>query len=138
MVGEQFELRLIEDNNPNRKYIKVYDGLIDSPLFDACETLLLICIMMESTAQINSINTATMSTSKLCKYSSMCKQTVYRYIKKLEEKGVLIKQRNSTPNNCNIANTYKVLNYISVWDCKTLKELKKETDRIKREVLING
>lgn len=137
MVGEQFEVRLMEDNNPNRAYIEVYNGLLDSPLFDGCETLLLIFIMMESTAQIDSINTATISVSKLCKYSKMSKKTVYKYIKKLEEKGVLIKQHNSTPDSGNIANTYKVLNYISVWDCKTMEELKKETDKIKREVSIN-
>lgn len=137
-MREQFEVRLMEDNNPNRAYIEVYNGLLDSPLFDGCETLLLICIMMGSTAQIDSINTATISINKLCRYSKMSKKTVCRYIKKLEEKGVLIKQRNSTPDNGNTANTYKILNYISVWDCKTMEELKRETDKIKSEVLING
>lgn len=99
--------------------------------------MLLIYLIAQSSAKIDTMNTATISIRKLCEYTKISKPTVYKHIKKLEEKGVLIKQNNSTSDNGNVANTYKILNYISVWDYETLDELKKETDKIKGEVLIN-
>lgn len=56
----------------------------------------------------------------------------------LENKGVLIKKSRVSEDNGYLSNEYEILNYNSVWDCKTLDELKKETDKIKSEVLING
>lgn len=134
-MDEQFEVRLCTDNNPDRAYVEIYNGLLDSLLFDGYDKLILIYLMTQSTYEINSINTITISMRKLCESTQISKPTIYKHIKNLEEKGVLIKQNNSTADNGNTANTYKILNYISVWDCETLEELKKETDKIKGEVI---
>ncbi len=137
--NEPFEVIVYEDNDPNRPYIEVYNGLIDSLLLDGIDKLLVIYFMMFSdTSEIDCVNTSTVSISKICKMIKMSKPTVCKHIKNLEEKGILIKKENSTPNNRRTANTYKLLNYVSVWDCKTLEELKKVTDKIKSEVLKNG
>lgn len=137
-LNEPFEITVKEDNAPNRPYIEVYHGLINSVLLDGFDKLLVISFMMFSdTSETDTINTSTVSISKICQKTKMSKPTVCKHIKSLEEKGVLIKQHNSTPDSGKMANTYKLLNYISVWDCKTLEELKMETDKIKSEVLKN-
>lgn len=136
---EPFEVTIYEDVDPNRPYIEVYDGLIDSLLIDWFDKLLIIYLMMSSdTSKINCVNTATVSIREICQKTKISKPTICKHIKILEEKGIIIKQENNTSNNRRIANTYKLLNYISVWDCKTLDELKNVTNKIKSEVLENG
>ena len=110
---------------------------MDSLLFNGYEKLLLIYFLTHSTMEINTINTTTVSVKKLNESTKISKPTIYKRIKDLEEKGVLIKEKNISIDNGNTANTYKILNYTTVWNCKTLEELKKETDKIKREVLTN-
>jgi DNA-binding transcriptional ArsR family regulator len=136
---EPFEVTVYEDADSNRPYIEVYDGLINSFLIDWFDKLLIIYLMMSSdTSKINCVNTATVSIREICQKTKMSKPTICKHIRILEEKGIIIKQENNTPNNKRIANTYKLLNYVSVWDCKTLNELKNVTNKIKSEVLKDG
>lgn len=137
MFEEPFEIELHEDDDPNRPCISIYSGLIDSPLFNGYEKLLLIHLLSHSTAEIDAVNTATISIKKLNESTKISRPTIYRRIKDLEEKGVLVKKKNISIDNGNTANTYKILNYISVWDSTTLEVLKERTDKIKREVLMN-
>lgn len=137
MLDESFEVKSIEDNDLNRPHIEIYNGLMNSLLFDGYEKLLLIYLLANSNAKINAINAATISIKKLNEITKISKPTIYNRIKGLEEKGVLMKKNNVSTDNGNTANTYKVLNYTSVWDCKTLEELREETNKIKRKVLAN-
>ena len=70
--------------------------------------------------------------NRLSQQLGMSRVDVRKYIKVLEEKGVLVK-KGSVSDDDHFDNIYMILNYISVWDCKTLDELKKETDRIKKQ-----
>ena len=136
-MNKSLEIEWNESNNTNKPSMKIYDSLMDSLLFNGYEKLLLIYFLTHSTMEINTINTTTVSVKKLNESTKISKPTIYKRIKDLEEKGVLIKEKNISIDNGNTANTYKILNYTTVWNCKTLEELKKETDKIKREVLTN-
>lgn len=136
---EPFEVSVMEDNNPDRPYINVYIGLMKSLLFDGYEKMLIIYLMRFSdTSETDCINTSTISVNDICKKAKMSKTTVYNRIKQLEKKGVLVKQYNNTLDSGKMANTYRLLNYASVWDCETLEELKEITDEIKKEALLDG
>lgn len=129
---ESFEIALKEDANPNRTCFYIYNGLLDSQLFNAHEVLLLVHLIgFADNSEPNQINTTVISINKLSKKTGISKATVCKYIKTLEEKGVLIKKNRISEENGYIANVYDILNFTSVWDCTTLDELKKETDKIK-------
>lgn len=136
LEDEPFEVELLEDDDPDRLGISIYTGVMDSPLFNANEMMLIISLLMKSNSkmEIDTINTTTISINALSKMLLINKKRTCKSIKKLEEKGVLIKKKNIDEDNGTLANTYKILNFESVWDCKTLEELKKETDRIKSEI----
>lgn len=132
---EPFEIEPVENNDPNRPYFYIYNGLLDSELFNAHEVLLLIHLIgFADNNETNQINTSVISINKLSKKTGISKATVCKYIKSLEEKGVLIKKNRISKENGYIANVYDILNFTSVWDCKTLNELKEETDKIKGRV----
>lgn len=131
---QPFEVRLKEDNDPNRPHFYLYNGLITSQLFNTRELVLLIYLIASAdNSEPNQINTATISINKLSQMTKISKATIHKYIKLLEEKGVLIKKKHISEDNGYLANTYEILNFVSVWDCKTLDELKEETNRIKSE-----
>lgn len=137
--NEPFQIKLVEDNDPNRPHFYIYNGLLDSDLFNTNEIMLIInLIAFADNSEPNQINTTTISINKLSQKLRISKATVCKYIKLLENKGVLIKKSRVSEDNGYLSNTYEILNYNSVWDCETLEELKKETDKIKSEVLING
>lgn len=132
---EPFEIVLEEDRNPNRGSFYIYNGLLDSQLFSAHEVLLLVHLIgFANNNEINQINTTVISINKLSKKTGISKATVCKYIKSLEEKGVLIKKNRISKENGYIANVYDILNFTSVWDCTTLDELKEETNRIKGRI----
>lgn len=132
---EPFEIQVEENNDNSRPHFYIYNGLIDSQLFSAGETVLLIHLIgFADKSEIDQVNTTTISINKLSRKIGTSKATVCKYIRSLEEKGVLIKKNRVAEDNGYLANVYQVLNFISVWDCSTLDELKKETDRIKSEV----
>ena len=134
-LGEPFEMRLMEDNAPDRPHFYIYDGLMTSKLFNTYEKILLIHLIgFAHDSESNNINTVSISTNKLKQKLGMSSAAVHKYIRLLEEKGVLVKKDPISEEDDDFDNTYEILNYISVWDCKTLDELKKETDRIKKEV----
>lgn len=129
---EPFEIVLKEDIDPNRTSFYIYNGLLDSQLFNAHEVLLLVHLIgFADNNDPNQINTTVISINKLSKKTGISKATVCKYIKSLEEKGVLIKKNRISKENGYIANVYDILNFDSVWDCTTLDELKEETNRIK-------
>lgn len=137
--NEPLQIKLVENNDPNRPHFYIYNGLLDSDLFNANEIMLIIhLIAFADNSEPNQINTTTISITKLSQKLGISKATVCKYIKLLENKGVLIKKNRVSEDNGYLSNTYEILNYNSVWDCETLEELKKETDKIKGEVLING
>lgn len=137
--NEPFQIKLVEDNDPSRPHFYIYNGLLDSDLFNANEIMLIIhLIAFADNSEPNQINTTTISITKLSQKLGISKATVCKYIKLLENKGVLIKKSRVSEDNGYLSNTYEILNYNFVWDCETLEELKKETDKIKDEVLING
>lgn len=137
--NETFEIKLIKDNNPNRRHFYIYNGLLDSDLFNANEIMLIIhLIAFAKNSEPNQINTTTISINKLSQKLGVSKSTICKYIKLLERKGVLIKEKRVSEDNGFLSNAYEILNYNSVWDCETLEELKKETDKIKSEVSRNG
>lgn len=131
-MNTEFLAHGYEDDDPNNTYMVIYNGLIESQLFDKYEKILIIHLLKCFTDEIDTICIANISLNELTRISQISKSTLRRRLKSLEEKGILIKQENSSPDNGTDANTYKILNYISVWDCKTLKELKRETDKIKK------
>lgn len=136
-MSKKFIVQMCQDDNPSRAHIKIYNGLINSLLFDGYEKLLIIYLLSYSTADIDTVCTATVSIYNLARATQTSKATIRRRLKSLVEKGILIIQKNTLPDKRADANTYKVLNYISVWDCRTLSELKEETDKLKSEVLTN-
>lgn len=130
--NKPFQIELVEDNNPDRSFFYIYNGLLDSDLFNASEIMLIIhLIAFSDNSQPNQINTTTISINKLSQKLGISKATVCKYIKLLENKGVLIKKSRVSEDNGYLSNTYEILNFNSVWDCKTLEKLKKETDKIK-------
>ena len=132
-LDEPFEVRLLEDNDPNRPHFYLYTGLLDSALFNADETILIIYLIASAyNNDTDTINTTAISMNRLSQQLGMSRVDVRKYIKVLEEKGVLVK-KGSVSDDDHFDNIYMILNYISVWDCKTLDELKKETDRIKKQ-----
>lgn len=131
---EPFEVRIEEDNDPNRPHFYLYNGLLTSPLFNAHETILLIYLIASSdNNEPDQINIATISVNELSKKTGMNKAMVSKYIKSLEKKGVVIRKNSISGEDGCVANTYEILNFISVWDCKTLDKLKKETNKIKKK-----
>lgn len=137
--NEPLQIKLVENNDPNRPHFYIYNGLLDSDLFNANEVMLIIhLIAFADNSEPNQINTTTISITKLSQKLGISKATVCKYIKLLENKGVLIKKSRISEDNGYLSNKYEILNYNSVWDCETLDELKIETDKIKSEVLING
>lgn len=138
-LGEPFQVRPIEDNAPDRPHFYIYDGLLTSKLFNSHETMLLIYLIgFAHDSETNNTNTISISTNKLRQKLGMSSAAVHKYIRSLEEKGVLVKKGPISEEDDDCDNTYEILNYVSVWDCETLDELKKETDRIKREVQCDG
>lgn len=136
---EPFEIRIKEDNDPNRPHFYIYSGLLDSDLFNINEIMLIIhLIAFADNSDSNQINTVTISINKLRKILKISKTTICKYIKSLEKKGVLVKKNRVSEDNGCLANIYEILNYTSVWDCQTLDDLKKETNRIKMEVQGSG
>ena len=132
-LDKPFEVRILEDNDPDRPRFYIYTGLLDSDLFNADETILIIYLIASAyDNEINTINTTAISINKLSQKLGMSRVDVHKHIKSLEEKGVLVK-KGSVSDDDHFDNIYMILNYISVWDCKTLDELKKETDRIKKQ-----
>lgn len=127
-----------ENNITDRPHADIYNGLLDSVLFNTNEKFLLIYMLANSAGKINAVNTADLSMKRLSASSKMSKTTVYRYLKSLEEKGVLLKKKNYSEEKGNSANTYIIINYISIWDSKTLEELKEKANKIKNEVLQNA
>lgn len=127
--NKSLKIKLTE---PNKPHFYIYNGLLDSNLFNTSEIILLIhLIAFADNSEPNQTNTITISINKLSKKLKMSKVTVCKYIKLLEEKGVLVKKNHISEENGYLSNTYEILNYNSVWDCKSLEELKKETDKIK-------
>jgi len=138
-LDKPFEVRILEDNDPDRPRFYIYTGLLDSDLFNADETILIIYLIASAyDNEINTINTTAISINKLSQKLGMSRVDVHKHIKSLEEKGVLVKKGPISEDNDHFDNIYEILNHISVWDCKTLDELKKVTDRIKRRVLCDG
>lgn len=132
-LDEPFEVQLLEDNNPDRPHFYIYTGLLDSDLFDANETILIIYLIASAhDNEINTINTTAISINRVSQKLGMSRVDVRKYIKLLEEKGVLVKKCPASDDD-HFDNTYMILNYISVWDCKTLDELRRVTDRIKKQ-----
>lgn len=136
---KSFEVRLAEDNNSDRLGTRIYNGVMELPLLDMYEMLLVIFLLMKSNSEteIDTINTVTISINKLTKMTLMSAKDVKRSIKKLEKKGILIREQSVSLDDIDAENTYRVLNYYSVWDSTTLEELKENTDKIKREMSLN-
>lgn len=136
---EPFEVRLSEKHDPDRPGTSIYSGVMESPLLNMYEMLLVICMLVKSNneIEIDAVNTVKISINRLREITKMSKKNICKDIKTLEKKGVLIKEKDVSPNDGNIENTYKILNYISVWDSATLKELKEKTDEIKREMSLH-
>lgn len=133
--NEPFEVAVNEDSNNDRPHFDIYHGMILSELFNGDEKMLLMQLIASAdNSNPNQINTTTISVNKLSRETGKGKTAVYKYIQSLEEKGVLIKENPVPEDNGSITDTYKILNFESVWDCRTLDELKKETDRIKSEL----
>lgn len=131
---EPFEVRLLEDDSPDRPYFYVYTGLLESDLFNANETILIIYLIASAyDNEIDTVNTITINIDGASQALGMSRSDVCKYVKSLEKKGILFKKDPVPEDDECFDDTYDILNYISVWDCKTLDELKKETDRIKRE-----
>lgn len=134
-LDEPFEVRLIEDNNPDRPHFYIYSGLLDSLLFNADEKMFIIYLIGSAEdSGVDRINTISASIDRLSQKMRIDRSSVCKNIRSLKEKGVLIKKDISAENSTDPICAYGVLNYVSVWDCKTFDELKKETDRIKLEV----
>ena len=86
---EHFEVVLKEDGDSNRASFYIYNGLLDSQLFNAHEVLLLVhLIAFADNNDIDQVNTTVISINKLSKKTGISKATVCKYIKSLEEKGV--------------------------------------------------
>lgn len=132
---EPLEDAFKKNNHCNKSHFYIYNGLLESQLFNIHEVMLLVhLIAFADNNEPNKINTTTISINKLSEKVGISKATVCKYIKSLEEKGVLIKKNRISKENGYIANVYDILNFTSVWDCITLDDLKKETNRIKSEV----
>ena len=135
MKNELFETVLEKSNDYNSSSVYIYNGLLDSQLFNAHEVLLLVHLIgFANNNELNQINTTIISINKLSKKTGISKATVCKYIRSLEEKGVLVKKNRISKESGYIANVYDILNFTSVWDCMTLDELKEETDKIKGRI----
>lgn len=140
-LEKPFVVEVQEDNEANRPHFYIYNGIMESSLFDASEKLLIIYLIGFSENNLESnidiVNITKISINNLCKKIRMSKSTLYKYLKSLEQKGILIKEFNMSAENGYTANTYKILNFASIWNCETLEELQNEANRIKKEVLTN-
>lgn len=123
-------------------YFYFDNAILTSNLFNMYEQMIIIYLIglseNEKTKKIDIVNELTISISEFAEKTKMSRTGIANYLRRLEKKGVLVKINNESEEEGYMANTYKLLNFASVWDCKTLEELKNETDRIKREVLLNG
>ena len=101
---EPFEVRLVGDNDPDRPGTSIYSGVMESPLLNMYEMLLVICMLVKSNneIEIDTVNTVTVSINELRKITKMSKKNICKDIKSLEEKGVLIKEKDVSPNDGNI------------------------------------
>ena len=137
--GKPFKIVLHTYDKPDKPHFYIYSGLMESPLFNAHEILLLIHLIGFSDNNApNQVIETTISINKLSQKTKISKATVCKYIKSLEEKGVLLKKIHITEDCGYLTNTYEIMNFVSVWDCQTLEELKEKTEKIKREVLLIG
>ena len=131
--------RFVEDDDPGRPHFFVYAGILESRLFTVNEKMLIVYLLGSAEdSKADSINTASINMDKLSEYMSMDKSSVCRCIRSLEEKGVLVKKETDVGDSADPVETYGILNYISVWECRSSNALRKETDRIKQEVQWDG
>lgn len=131
--------RFIEDDDSDRPHFYVYAGLLESRLFNVNEKMLIVYLLgLAEDNKADRINTASISIDELSQKMSMDKSSVCKIIRSLEEKGVLVKKETAVGDSTDPVDTYGVLNYTSVWECRTSNALRKETDRIKREVQWDG
>lgn len=64
--NEPLQIKLVENNDPNRPHFYIYNGLLDSDLFNANEIMLIIhLIAFADNSEPNQINTTTISITKL-------------------------------------------------------------------------
>lgn len=64
------------------------------------------------------------SISKISKYSRLCKSTVQKTLKTLEDKGIIEIEHRKLENNGNTSNIYTVHDYKSMWTVKNNKDIR--------------
>lgn len=118
--NEAFRVRL---SVPERQYVKVYQDFLYSELLSAEEKM--VYIALKSFVSYGSDEGKVFpSIDTLCKVTSMSKSTVIRTIKKLEEKGIVKKNRRGVTKT----NIYVLADNHAMWKAKTAEELKQNSE----------
>ena len=108
-LDKPFEVRILEDNDPDRPRFYIYTGLLDSDLFNADETILIIYLIASAyDNEINTINTTAISINKLSQKLGMSRVDVHKHIKSLEEKGVDLIAAEDTRHSRKLLNYFEI------------------------------
>lgn len=111
-------IQLLEEESG--KIITIDNALINSQLYTTSEKILLLMLLSNNKSSIKILSDQIGTT----------KQTICRNLKRLEEKGVIKKNKRKDTNGSNISNEYIVYNYPEIWQAKTETELKEIIKKI--------
>ena len=89
-LDKPFEVRILEDNDPDRPRFYIYTGLLDSDLFNADETILIIYLIASAyDNEINTINTTAISINRVSQKLGMSRVDVEAELKVGEKVNVI-------------------------------------------------
>ena len=113
-------IQLLEEESG--KTITIDNALINSQLYNTAEKILLLMLLSNNKASIKVLSNQAGTT----------KQTICRNLKRLEEKGIIKKNKRKAIDGGNMTNEYIVYNYPEVWKAKTETELKEIIKKIEK------
>lgn len=99
----------------------LHNEFIETEILSGNEKLVFMAIRRH----MNSENkTAFPSLTKIAKYSRLCKSTVQKTLKMLENKGIIKIEHRQTKEKGNTSNLYTIYDYKSIWTVGNSKEIK--------------
>lgn len=99
-----------------------HNEFIETDILNGNEKLVFMAIKRHMN---NESKTSFPSLTKISKYSRLCKSTVQKTLKTLEDKGIIEKEHRKLENNGNTSNIYTVHDYKSMWTVKNNKDIRK-------------
>lgn len=98
-----------------------HNEFIETNILNGNEKLVFMAIKRHMNSESK---TSFPSINKIAKYSRLCKSTVQKTLKTLEDKGIIEIEHRKLENNGNSSNIYTVHDYKSMWTVKNNKDIR--------------